>query len=638
MATEPTTTTPADVTPVQFVNTILDTGEGEFLEVRCFGPGEAVHRSFYRLPISDLPELPPNADGYFGVAPRIRREGTADAVKSVTSLWLDVDAKCFSEGKAGALAALDRLADLRLRPSVVVDSGHGFHPYWLLKEPLDVPAAQEIMGRLRAAVHPDLDNVADAPRVLRLPGTFNHKDDPPLPVVVVGWEPDRRFNPDDFAALPEPAEPEPKPKPKAADGGHVFGEGHRHPACKDRIVYLRKKTIRGAELRGAILAWGAERCNPPLGEGEVDDLLRWAETNVGDDEPLRASPVVVCLADVPPVPVEWLWPGWLPRSTVVLLSGVGGLGKSTIALDFSARISRGWSWPDGSDGGAPGNVLILSAEDGAACTIRPRLDAAGADVSRVHLMQAVLQPRSKGEPVEMLPSIVDGLSAVEDAIEKIGEVDALVIDPLMAYMGSTDTHRDGAIRSALAPLQALAERARACVLCIVHHRKGGGSAAERVGGSVALVNLARSAITVLPADDHDPEKRLLLSHKSNLSPTPDGLAFRLHQRPDATVASTEWLEDRITRSADEILAAREEPKDSATTAAAKWLRELLLVPGTMPVKEIKTAAKEAGLAWRTVQRARDAEGIVTDKLHFTGGWRWRLPDVPPADDGGEDDA
>src|SRR5207302_6443679 len=102
-------------------------------------------------------------------------------------------------------------------------------------------------------------------------------------------------------------------------------------------------------------------------------------------EPLSLSP---CLherrfVDIEGKPVDWLWPGWVPLGKLTLLDGDPGLGKSTLLLDLAARVSCQGLMPDGASG-VRGQVVILSAEDGAEDTIRPRLDAAGALLNRVH--------------------------------------------------------------------------------------------------------------------------------------------------------------------------------------------------------------------------------------------------------------
>lgn len=119
-------------------------------------------------------------DVYYGVLPRTRPEGTADAVVPYTHvLWSDIDAKLHSkdliEGKSIALA---KAMSVVPEPQVVVDSGGGTHAYWLLREPIDYVDARDIMAGIAKAIGGD--HVQDAPRVLRVPGTFNFKREPEL--------------------------------------------------------------------------------------------------------------------------------------------------------------------------------------------------------------------------------------------------------------------------------------------------------------------------------------------------------------------------------------------------------------------------------------------------------------------------
>ena len=94
------------------------------------------------------------------------------------------------------------------------------------------------------------------------------------------------------------------------------------------------------------------------------------------------------MADVASQDVTWLWPGRIPLGKIALLIGDPGMAKTMLALDVAARVTTGAPFPDGSRPPL-GDVVILTAEDGLADTIRPRLDRAGADVSRVWVLQAV---------------------------------------------------------------------------------------------------------------------------------------------------------------------------------------------------------------------------------------------------------
>ncbi len=148
------------------------------------------------------------------------------------------------------------------------------------------------------------------------------------------------------------------------------------------------------------------------------------------------------------------------------MAGDAGLGKSQVALDIAARISIGAAWPDG--GRAPrGNVVILSAEDGHADTIRPRLDAAGADVTRIHALSAVTDENGTRRTFDLGAD----LAALEKAICEIGDVTLVIVDPITSYMGCVDSHRMVDVRRVLEPLAAFAESNNVAVLAISHPPK-----------------------------------------------------------------------------------------------------------------------------------------------------------------------
>ena len=163
-----------------------------------------------------------NSEGYncyFGVCLRKTQKGDKASVASISGLWADVDAKNFSGGKSEALAQLQELPPY-LFPSVIIDTGHGYHPYWLLREaeliesPQDILRLEAYMKGLALTLHGD--STSDLSRVLRLPGLVNRKDAKnPCLCHIIHWEPERRFNPTDFADYQAEIREVPKSKPQA---------------------------------------------------------------------------------------------------------------------------------------------------------------------------------------------------------------------------------------------------------------------------------------------------------------------------------------------------------------------------------------------------------------------------------------
>jgi len=170
---------------IELLTTMWDHPDGRFGEIRVIPldyPGSLGYsgptQHFLPLPkgIEDVVRLALDYDAagenvYYGVLPRVEEAGTAEAVVPTTHvLWADVDAKHFDGNKAAALFSLGRA---NLSPSILVDSGNGWHAYWLLSQRVPFYDASGVMRGLAKAIGGDA--VADAPRILRLPGTHNHK-------------------------------------------------------------------------------------------------------------------------------------------------------------------------------------------------------------------------------------------------------------------------------------------------------------------------------------------------------------------------------------------------------------------------------------------------------------------------------
>jgi putative DNA primase/helicase len=125
--------------------------------------------------------------------------------------------------------------------------------------------------------------------------------------------------------------------------------------------------------------------------GTPDELIRLVDAADVWSPTLRPEPgpIITCLADIEPREVAWLWQGRIPLGRITLLVGRPGEGKSFLTTDMAARVTSGTPWPDGSD--CPqGSVVFIAAEDDPADTIRPRLDAHGADVGRLDLSELVM--------------------------------------------------------------------------------------------------------------------------------------------------------------------------------------------------------------------------------------------------------
>jgi hypothetical protein len=274
-------------------------------------------------------------------------------------------------------------------------------------------------------------------------------------------------------------------------------------------------------------------------------------------------------------------------------------------------------------------VVILSAEDGLADTIRPRFDAAGGDPSRVVAVSTV--PDEEGNERQL--SIPGDLHVIEAAIDRVGAV-LVVIDPLMAFLpGEVNSHRDQDVRRALAPLARLAERTGAAIVVVRHLNKAtGGNALYRGGGSIGIVGAARSGLLIAkhPEDDG---RRVLASIKCNLAPPAPSLVFSLSSAESGAVW-VEWKGESSLDAAALLSAPTDHEERSALSEAQEFLREALS-DGPQPAAEVRQEADSAGIAKRTLDRARQSLGVVAERegeagKRGGGKWLWRLPSVKVA--------
>ncbi len=142
---------------------------------------------------------------------------------------------------------------------------------------------------------------------------------------------------------------------------------------------------------------------------------------------------LTCLAEIAPRPIKWLWPGRLARRKLTLITGDPDLGKGLAAVDAIARITTGGLWSDEAGGRAPlGECIIVSAEDAADDTLHPRLEAAGADLGRVHTVRSVIRRDQEGRPHPGELSLQQDLEQLGEKIAALGDVSLIVLDPLNA--------------------------------------------------------------------------------------------------------------------------------------------------------------------------------------------------------------
>ena len=359
-----------------------------------------------------------------------------------------------------------------------------------------------------------------------------------------------------------------------------------------------------------------------------DDKIALVDAELAQTKGNRLS--VVCAADVVPEPVVWLWPGRIPLGKLTLIAGEPGIGKSQITAYMAAIISTGGRWPDSDLHAECGNVLMFSAEDDNADTIRPRLDAAGADVNRVFFAGGVA---TFGGKYPSSFEIAKHLEVLEREITK-HNIRVVFLDPLNAFLGNIRSHEAAQVRGVLGPLTDMAARLRVAIVGVMHLTKNSATATalHRVVGSGAFTGVARAVHAV--ARERDSVRVLFVPAKSNLGRgDTKGLAFRIQSRETSNGIETcaiEWDSDPIDISADEAFAEpdRDDEGHGARSEAVDFLREVL-ADGPLPSTQVEKLALECGISESTLKRAKRSLGIKAKRVGGSGAdGHWEVPPPP----------
>lgn len=316
-----------------------------------------------------------------------------------------------------------------------------------------------------------------------------------------------------------------------------------------------------------------------------------------DDKPYR----LINMADVEAKKVSWLWHPYIPYGKITIIQGDPGEGKTTFILHLAALLSKGDKLPCDDEARMPVNVIYQTAEDGLEDTIKPRLVEAGADCSRILVID-----ESK-----------EGLSMTDERLVRaIKETGArmVILDPIQAYLGSNvDMHRANEIRPVLKQLVNIAEQYQCAIILIGHMNKASGSKSTYRGlGSIDFQATARSVLVVGRIKE-DPTLRIIAHDKSSLAEEGKSIAFRLDRNYGFT-----W-EGNYDISVEELLSG--ESRGQKSKDARAFLAEIL-AEGQIAYTDIEEAAKDRGIKKKTLWNAKKEMNI--DSVKVGKQWYWML--------------
>lgn len=307
--------------------------------------------------------------------------------------------------------------------------------------------------------------------------------------------------------------------------------------------------------------------------------------------------------------IDWLLYPFIPYGKVTIIQGDPGEGKTTMVLQIIAKMTRGEMILPGNGEEKktvekePVNVIYQTAEDGLGDTIKPRLLAAGADCSKVLVID------DGEQPLTMLDN------RLEEAIV-CTKARLVVLDPIQGFLGAeVDMHRANEIRPLMKRVSVLAEKHHCAIILIGHMNKNNaGKSSYRGLGSIDFQAAARSVL-VVGRIRNEPEIRAVCHMKSSLAPEGKALAFRLDKEN-----GFEWIGE-YEIDADELLSGNN--RGQKLTEAKAFLREIL-TDGQVPQKEILEEAERRGIKSKTLWNAKKALNIQSGK---TGKqWGWFMPE------------
>ncbi|MGA2466423.1 MAG: AAA family ATPase [Thermodesulfobacteriota bacterium] len=405
---------------------------------------------------------------YFAPATRRDGDGSKEGIEEIPALWCDVDVV---KGSPAYDQFKQVYKDFPLKPSILVESGGGYHLYWPLKEPApkdDIPRVEDLLKRI--AIHLGGDKVAaEAARILRVPGTYNLKYTPKRKVTIGHFHPEKQYILDDFDFLPPlPAEE------RAGSKDQLHPPGWQEDLLKgvsdgERNISITKLAGRyigkglSKEEVFPILMDANSRFNPPLETKEIqaclDSVFKTHKRNHPEDDPDATEKTsghhfnLIWAKDVVNTQEperEWIWQGILISGGSSLIVAKPKIGKTTLATQLAVAVSRGDIFLGRKTRQA--TVVYLALEE--------HRDEVQKNLSKLGVTDEPLF-------IHFGPAPIQAMQEVEPLIRETG-AKLLVIDILQKFCRVKDLNDYSQVTRTLEPLMA-AGRNLDCQISLTHH-------------------------------------------------------------------------------------------------------------------------------------------------------------------------
>ena len=321
--------------------------------------------------------------------------------------------------------------------------------------------------------------------------------------------------------------------------------------------------------------------------------------------------------------IHWLWRNRIPLGEITNLNGLPGEGKSLMALAIAASVTTGRPFPDGTPNLLPpSEVLILATEDQAESVLIPRLIAAGADLSKVHILVSMMNGGK-----EHSIALDTDVEQIKAALKENPNIRLFIIDPVTNHLGKKNMYKEQEVREVLNQLAL--DNVATVIVCHLNKNANLG-AQQRSMGAAGFTGRARAAF-LFSRDKEDKQIHHMLSTKANYS-AESGFKFRIETK-------SLTLDDGVTEQVPHIVYAGVSNVDadslldfntnrpSKTKAAQDFLREFLF-NGPKPGTECYRQAADMNISERTLNTAKKNLGVTSKKAPGVqdGPWLWALPD------------
>ena len=470
-------------------------------------------------------------------------------------------------------------------PSFTVKTARGFHFYYRG----EMPARNGVRNKLDVKSGPGSYVVGPGSRHASGP-IYAVWDDEPIAAL-----------PENIVGITERAD-----EPADVSGGGPIPVGMRNSTMTQFAGYMHAKGVPQAAVLETLKTLNRTMSEKPLPDREVRQIARSVSRY-----PVKAPPKIIPFSEIPEERVEFLWYPYICLGTLGLLDGDPGDGKSQLCVWLCARLSRGEKLPNG-DRFEPANCFLFNFEDLPGAVIKKRLEANGADLSRVFIQSRQFQLTAElvewmdGEIAEKQPRIV-------------------FLDPIQAFMSGVDGNSNIDVREFMSRLGEIAMNRKCAIICVRHFGKGAQDKAMKKGlGSTDFVGISRNQFGL--ARRSDGVRGFIVFHMKTNFERGESMLFTMGDADGRKGEQPKIGFDKFTDiTADDFFSGETSmrgPDQDEREVAKEYLLEAL-AGGPKSATALKSQGEARTISASTLDRARKELGIITAKQGKI--WFWSLP-------------